>query len=581
MKTLRTHLARVVSVALGVALLGMSHTASAATLSLAASSLNVSAGNIVTATVVVNTAGAAINNAEGVVQFPTDMLEALSVDTSSSIFSLWIGTPSFSNTAGTVSFNGGVPSPGYTGTNGTILSISFRAKQTGTATLSLANAAVRANDGLGTDVLSTKNSATITIGSAAPAKPAPVAAPTTPRSNAAALPPPTVSSPTDPDQNAWYQSGNATLQWSLPDDATMVQTLLGSHPDSIPSVSYTPPITSKDVTAMPDGVWYFHVRYKTPDGWSATAHYRLQVDSAAPKNLVVTTSTNTYGQVSVSMHATDALSGIDHYMLQVDQSPPTIVQPDTSGGATSTLPALASGNHALAVSAVDHAGNSVQTTQTVAISVPLAINLTSYPTSVKVGQRITVAGQTSYPNAIVAVSLTSSGTNIATYQVHTDASGIFRFTSDPTTDSGIAILWATLLNQDGSTAASSEKVSIAIEKPLLIQIGSYSTELLSVVVPTVALLLCLLFLLYFGWHKFFHLRRHVRKDLEAARTRIHQALKQLSDDATREVAALEKTTKHRKLSASENNAVDEVRATINRVDEYIQKTIDRIEDMDL
>ena len=165
----KTLLASVVA----LAMLAYAYPALAATLSRSSGSTNVTAGDIVTVRVSVNAGGTAINTAEGTLQFPTDVLQALSLDKSSSIFSIWVEDPSFSNQSGQVSFSGGLPNPGYSGTNGTVLTVSFRAKTTGVATLSLANAVVRANDGLGTNVLQSTGTLQLKVISAPAATPAP------------------------------------------------------------------------------------------------------------------------------------------------------------------------------------------------------------------------------------------------------------------------------------------------------------------------------------------------------------------------------------------------------------------------
>jgi Cohesin domain len=153
--------------ALGFILLGLFFCvpviASAATMDIVPASTHIVAGNIVTIRVLVNSASEAINAADGTLSFPTDFLKVLSLDTSNSIFPLWIQAPSFSNTQGTITFDGGIPSPGFAGAAGTILSVTFQAKKAGTATLALNNASVLANDGSGTDVLEGTNGTTLAI----------------------------------------------------------------------------------------------------------------------------------------------------------------------------------------------------------------------------------------------------------------------------------------------------------------------------------------------------------------------------------------------------------------------------------
>ncbi len=144
-----------------------------ATLFVSPSSSSVVAGNIFTVNIVVNTEGQNINTSDAVIQFPTDLLQVVSVSKGSSIFSLWVEDPNFSNTTGQISFNGGIANPGYLGNYGQLISITFKAKKSGTASLIFSDSSVRANDGLGTDVLSSKSGGLFTITNpVAPAAPA-------------------------------------------------------------------------------------------------------------------------------------------------------------------------------------------------------------------------------------------------------------------------------------------------------------------------------------------------------------------------------------------------------------------------
>lgn len=152
------------------AILFVSSSAQAASLHFSPSSGDVTVGNIINVSVVVNTQGVPINNAEATINFPTSLLEVVSITKTGSIFSLWVEEPSFSNISGNISFNGGVPSPGYNGATGRLLNIAFRVKSAGTASLLFASGSVRANDGLGTDVLSALGGASFSV---SPAQPAP------------------------------------------------------------------------------------------------------------------------------------------------------------------------------------------------------------------------------------------------------------------------------------------------------------------------------------------------------------------------------------------------------------------------
>ncbi len=114
-----------------------------------------------------------INAASGVISFPSDKLEVRSISKSPSIFNLWAQEPSFSNERGTVAFEGVILNPGFQG-SGTVLTVTFRAKAAGTAGLSFSSGQILANDGAGTNVLTSLGTSLFTINSAPlPAEPTP------------------------------------------------------------------------------------------------------------------------------------------------------------------------------------------------------------------------------------------------------------------------------------------------------------------------------------------------------------------------------------------------------------------------
>ncbi len=93
-----------------------------------------------------------INAISGTVVFPTDKLQALSVDTSDSVAGLWVDQPRISSENGTVTFGGVIFNPGFTGKLGKVFSVRFKALGSGPARVSLSAPQVLANDGNGTSL---------------------------------------------------------------------------------------------------------------------------------------------------------------------------------------------------------------------------------------------------------------------------------------------------------------------------------------------------------------------------------------------------------------------------------------------
>lgn len=337
--------------------------ANAALMNVVPSATSVTTGDLITARVVVNSQGVAINNAEAVLRYPKDVLNVISVSKSSSIFTLWVAEPGYSNSAGTVSYNGGIPTPGFTGSNGTVLTITFLAKQAGTASLSFSDAAVRANDGMGTDVLTGSGTAQITVS-------APVAAPvqTAPAAPAAETPAPSssggatarvvITSPTHPEQDAWYADNSPILRWALPSGADAVQIVADRDAKATPTVTYRPAIVEKTVPALEDGVWYFNLRYRLGGSWSPVASYRLRIDTVAP---VIDDHSFTYDDItralSMSAAAHDDVSGVSRYEVAIDEEAPVVIEAADFEKDGYEVRVRTSGKHTAFLRAIDGAGN--------------------------------------------------------------------------------------------------------------------------------------------------------------------------------------------------------------------------------
>ena len=157
--------------------LSFSGEAEAAILYFSPSSGSYSVGNILNVNVLVNTQNASINNADAVINFPVALLEVVSISKSGSIFTLWVEEPFFSNSSGLISFNGGLPTPGYNGGAGKLINITFRIRNPGTASLVFPSGAVRANDGYGTNVLGVLGTASFSFALSEPVVPVPTPTP--------------------------------------------------------------------------------------------------------------------------------------------------------------------------------------------------------------------------------------------------------------------------------------------------------------------------------------------------------------------------------------------------------------------
>lgn len=249
----------------------------------------------------------AINAASGVISFSADKLQVVSISKENSIFAFWVQEPTFSNTSGSIGFEGVSLNPGFTGSAGKIISLKLKVTAAGPASVNLSSGTLLANDGNGSNILKSLGSAQFNAGSFAIITPdvitPPVVTPTPPVVNSKLPLAPVIYSPTHPDSNKWYKENDAMFKWTLPADITSVRLLFGKIPDSVPTIVYTPAISEKELKNLDNGVWYFHAQFKNNSGWGPVSHLKFQIDNKFGE--VVTASSTVVNKSVVFQPALD------------------------------------------------------------------------------------------------------------------------------------------------------------------------------------------------------------------------------------------------------------------------------------
>ena len=295
------------------------------------------------------------------ITFPTDKLNVTSVSKAGSIISMWVQEPAYSNSSGTVSFEGFIPNPGYTGSGGKLVTITFQVMGSGSASVGYSGGSVLANDGLGTNITTGLGGATFTLGPATPtdedAEPEPApAAPGVPRA-------PLVTSSTHPDSAVWYTANDAAFAWSLPSGTRGVNFLANQNANSDPGTQSDGLISSYRYDDVEDGLWYFHIRLQNELGWGGVSHFPFRIDTAPPEAFALTPLglDPDSGNPVIDFTALDAASGIDRYVISIDGVEMVSLRAsELEAGKGMVLAAQTSGLHLVEVAAYDLAGN-VQT----------------------------------------------------------------------------------------------------------------------------------------------------------------------------------------------------------------------------
>ena len=111
-------------------------------------------GSTFSVSIFLDTKGNEINAVQVDLKFPPDQLQVVSPLSGKSFISVWAQSPTYSNTAGTISLTGGVPSPGINTSAGLVSTVTFRVKALGKAIVSISESSlVLLDDGKGTNIL--------------------------------------------------------------------------------------------------------------------------------------------------------------------------------------------------------------------------------------------------------------------------------------------------------------------------------------------------------------------------------------------------------------------------------------------
>lgn len=551
--------------------------AQAATLSLSPATGVYTVGQTFTARVLVNTAGQKINAAEGTLSYKPSELTVLGVS-KGSVFNLWTAEPAFSNAAGTVTFSGGTPT-GYTGSGGTVISVTFKVLTAGSPRVSFSSGSVLAADGRGTNVLSgmTGGSYTTSAPSATP-EPETIIEYVPPANTPGA---PQISSDTHPDPAAWYATTDATLSWTVPAGVTALRTLLDDRSTSIPTKVYDTPINSIELTDLDQGVQYFHLQFKNEDGWGKVTHYRLAVDSEAPADFTLAipegADLSNPEQVLVPGFAEDAGSPINRFMLQIDGAAPVEVLRETATG-TIPLPTLEPGYHTVVAEAFDSAGNSAMASLSFTILSFDKPVFTNAPERISAGVIPVFEGATR-PGAEVEIAFTRVGAEPVTYKTTSDENGVFRFIPDRAMTVGVYDIVARATDQYGALSEPSDTLRVVVETPGYLQIGSLVVSVLSVLVPLVALTLLLVLLMLFGYRRVRTMRSGVVREAREAIAIIDREFGVLASTLSTRMDTLSEKRKSGKLTKAEASLYEDMAAALGAARRRIVDEVTDVEEV--
>ena len=549
-------------------------TVSAANLYFSPSSGSRAVGVTFSVSVYVSSANQAMNAASGVVSYPADKLTVTSLSKTGSIFTLWVQEPLFSNSAGIVNFEGIALNPGFTGASGKLLTINFRVKTAGSASLNFSSGTVLANDGQGTNILASLGDAQFNLAGAVPT----TISPTTSSIISGTPSAPKISSLTHPDPNKWYALKDAKFTWTVPSGVTRRRLLVGKTSDSIPTVVYTPAISEKEVNDLSNGIWYFHVQLRNANGWGKVSHFRFQIDTQPPDPFAIKFA---HGKVAIDpspiivFNTVDEPSGVDYYKIKIGDKNFFEVDPNLITSNPYALPPQEPGKNTVMVQAYDKAGNIAIATEEFEILSLKSPEITRYEKNILEGNLLEISGKT-YPDSDVDLFLLRKGKKVSEQRVKSNSSGDFTLIWSNKMESGVYEIQAQVTDNRGAKSLPSEKITITVTSPTLFRIKSWATNLLAVIMPLIAFVVLFLFTVWYGWRKFFILRKKLKNEVHEAESAIHKAFDLLKEDIREQVKMLEKAHTKRQLTEEEEKILKKLKSHLDDTEKFIRNEIEDI-----
>jgi hypothetical protein len=553
---------------LTVATPNISHGASAS-MFLSPTTSSYTVGNNFSVVVKVNTGGSAINAAEGKVVFDTNKLTLRSISKSGSIFSLWTTEPG-ETSPGNIEFGGGIPNPGYTGSSGTIITLNFRANEPGNTTVSFVSGAVLANDGLGTNILSTLGGGSYSLN---PGSIIPTPTQTTddtPLTSGVPQAPKIISS-THPNSDMWYSKSTAEFEWSNPADVTAVRLLVGKIANATPNVLYQPPVEKKTVAELEDGVWYFHVRLKNGSGWGETAHFPVRVDTTAPKQFEIKLVNSI--PPTLNFETVDATSGVAQYEIQIDGGESLFLKASEISPSAYVLKGINPGDHKILVKAIDKAGNSTLSSGSIIVEGIEAPVILEYPDRISEGGQLSIKGS-ALSNKKIVVSIRKDGdNNKITGTTESLGDGTWRYVYVGELARGSYMVSAFAEDSRGVRSYDSNQVSFLVSPPLFLKFGKIAIDYLTTMITLIILIVVLIGGVFYLWYAVTNWKKNLRKEVGEAEDSINHAFRELYLDLQEQFDLLEDAKSKRDLTAEEKRILKRMEENLDIAEKFIKKEV--------
>lgn len=412
-------------------------------------------GDTVNFVVYIDTAGSAMDSADGKVMFSTAFFDHVATSTSGTEFKLWTIYPEESG--GAVLFGGGKPNPGFNGSMVKVFTLILRAKQAGTGNISLsgrllANGTVANSD---TDSLNiTINPAPVTSGTTGSSGSAsPSNNPTSSSSNSVQI-----SSTSHPSGNQFYPDNDPKFTFLLPQSTQGISYTYDKNASTIPASKSMGLKTTLELVDLEPGTWYVHAKALSASGWGTTTHFKFNISEPT---LVTSTPLPAPQEINTSFNPQ-----IEYY--QVTATQPLFIEFDSAKTTTYSSVPIEPGHSYVKVVATDVNGNKIERTL-VSDDPSVKAPELQVPEVVSNAQQSRITGTTHYPKTEVVISLQKDEAFPVRYLVYSNESGEFEYVIQNDLGEGKYSIWAEVLYDNKIKSYASSRKTFELKQGSTIQ----------------------------------------------------------------------------------------------------------------
>ncbi len=409
-----------------------------------------------------------MNAVSGTITFPTDKLQVISIGKTGSIINFWAQEPSFSNTNGTIKFEGVVLTPGFKGGAGKVITVNFKGKSVGLADVKFGSSEILANDGVGTNIGKSVSGGSFNITEPAPVEPSvidlnkeepideslPIIDKETVCENDSII-----YSPTHPGQ-IWRKENTAVFSWDAAEDVVASRIAFDRNPNTDPNVVSKPAIVEKKYENLADGVWYFHLSLQNNDGWSKPEHFKIEIDQTAPELSLkeVKRIDETNPKPVIDLQIKDKTSCVKDFSINIDGE---AVDFNKLPNGNYELETIEPGDHELSVIVHDRAGNQNEAFIDITIDAIDAPIVKEYESRVSNSGDIVVKGET-ITNANLTAKITKKGNNFVAREDFQSGSGKWSWTPNIKLRAGTYLISFKVSDARGASSHWTEPIEIRV-----------------------------------------------------------------------------------------------------------------------